>query len=191
MSALLLLFALISHVVDPLFPPNAVMGGTVVAQVHFAGGKAKSVKVLSGEDPFADSARAALLKWQGDSGEDSDEVVIVHFRHPYLYHVADSSEEIAPAQPKGSLPYPKTVISPAYAPNTSAQGSVVLRLEISSEGRVVKVAILQRLGDMTTSSIDAVRSWVFTPPEDEKGAKQPSHAYAVFVYRFPVSVRRQ
>jgi TonB family protein len=186
----LLWFALFSlHVVDPLFPPNAVAGGTVVAELHFAGGKVKNLRILSGDEPFVGSVQAALAEWRLSPARDGDELVVVHFCRPYLPSVGNGREEVNPARPKSALPYPKTVISPVYPANVLGQGSVVLRTEISSEGRVTGVDVVRSVGSLTEPSMEAVRKWEFAAPKDDKGVKQASHAYGVFVYRFPILVR--
>jgi len=69
-------------VVDPSYPPNAVFGGTVIAELHFAAGHVESITILSGDQPFTDSCRSAFEKWKTDAKGDADELVIVHFRQP-------------------------------------------------------------------------------------------------------------
>ena len=173
-------------VADPQFPPNAVSGGTVVAELHFVSGNVSSVKILSGEEPFVGSCRTALAKWHVDSERDRDELVIVHFRQPYLYSLGDAKEEVHPAISKGSLPYPSRIIPPSYPANALGQGSVVLRTDISDEGQVSDVKVVEPMGVLTDTSIDAVRRWQFMSAEDERGMRISSHVYAVFVYRFPI-----
>jgi TonB family protein len=173
-------------VVDPLYPPNAVWGGTVVAELHFVAGKVQDVTILSGKKPFADSCRSALAQWRMNSEENADELVVVHFRQPALYYWGDTEEEISPAKPKRSLPYPSDLILPSYPVNALGQGSVILRTSISAEGRVSDVRVIKPVGVLTDTSIDAVRRWKFTPAEDDRGARTSSHAYAVLVYRLPV-----
>lgn len=188
----LIWLALISiRVVDPVYPPDAVMGGTVVAELHFEAGNVKSLRMLSGEDPFGGPTRSALSEWKLEPKQDSDELVVVHFRQPYLYHVSKSREEISPVKPGPSLPYPRVVIAPPYPANTLGQGSVVLLVEISANGRVTDAKIVQGMGALTEASLEAVRKWEFTPPADANGVKQISHAYVVFVYRLPISVQQE
>jgi TonB family protein len=171
-------------IVDPLFPPHATMGGTVVAEVHFASGTVSSVRILSGEEPFVDSCKSALSKWHADQEQDSDELVVIYFRQPYLYTLGSDREEIKSEAPKGSLPRPTDVVSPSYPADALAQGSVVLRPDISADGRVTDVQVIKSLGELTDSSMAAVREWKFTPAKDKLGKNIPAHAYVVFVYRY-------
>ena len=184
-AAIGLLFLL--SVVDPIFPPNAVLGGTVVARLHFVSGNVKNVTILSGEEPFSSSCKTALAEWHMKSEPDGDELVIVHFRQPYLYTWGDNKEEINPARPGKSLPYPIYIVPPSYPANALGQGSVILRTEVSAEGKVSDVQVIEPMGVLTSASTDAVRRWRFTPAEDEQGAATSSHAYAVLVYRYPLT----
>jgi TonB family protein len=168
----------------PANPPNAISGGTVVAELHFVSGNMQRAKILSGEGSFADSCRSAFKGWRSD--RDGDELVVVHFRQPYLYYRGDRKESMKPAQTEEGLPYPLDILQPDYPPDAMAQGSVVLGLDISPKGDVTDIKAIKSVGGLTESSIEAVRNWEFQPAEDSSGKAMPSHAYAVLVYRFPV-----
>ncbi len=159
---------------DPLYPPNAIRGGTVVAEVAFVGGNTKKLNILSGEEPFASSVRSALAGWRLCPEQNCSELVVVYFRQPYLYSTSEDREELKPVKPQSSLPFPKTVVQPAYPANILGQGSVILRTEISTEGRVSEVQVIQSIGGLTEPSVTAVRKWEFTVPKNEKGKVQPS-----------------
>jgi TonB family protein len=171
-------------VADPAYPLDAISGGTVVARLHFASGTIQNVEILSGRGSFADSCKSAFKEWHSD--QDGDELVIVHFRQPYLYFLGDRKESFKPATIEGGLPYPLYIIQPLYPPNALARGSVVLRVDISAKGDVSKITTIKSVGGLTESSIEAVQKWKFKPAEDAQGKATPSHAYAVLVYRFPV-----
>jgi TonB family protein len=177
--------------VDPLYPPNAVSGGSVVAELHFAKGAVVNVTILSGEEPFADSCKSALAQWRMQSEQDTHELVVVNFRQPNLTTYSSSANKQLVRTPKtdSSLPYPKNVMEPAYPANAFGQGSVVLKMDITAEGRTANLQVVKPLGVLTNTSIDAVRQWEFFPRQDSKGAKIPSHAYAVLVFRFPILTR--
>jgi TonB family protein len=177
--------------VDPLYPPNSVLGATVVAELHFVTGNVKDISILSGESPFVDSCISALAKWHMNSERDADEdaLVVVHFRQPYLYYLSTNKEEINPASPKEALPYPVYIVQPSYPMDALGQGCVILLLNTSAEGQVTDVQVIKPMGVLTETSIDAVRKWKFTPAKDEQGKSIPSQAYAVLVYRFPLIVQ--
>jgi TonB family protein len=190
-NALIWLTLLSLQIVDPIYPPDVITGGNVVAELRFVGGNVKALKILSGEEPFVGSTRSALSAWKMASKQDGDELVVVHFRYPFLDLIGNSNEQISPAKPGALLPYPKTVSPPLYPANAEGQGSVVLHVEISPEGRVTEVQVIKGLGALTETSSDAVRKWEFVAPVNAKGEKQASHAYAVFVYRFPISTGKE
>jgi len=175
-------------VADPLYPPNAVSGGTVVAELRVAGGSVKDVTILSGTEPFVDPCASALAQWRFQPERDGSELVVVYFRQPYLYNLAAVKEEIAPVKPRGQLPFPKFVVQPSYPPNASGQGSVVLQTDISTDGRVAGVKVVKPMGVLTETSIKAVERWEFIPAQNAKGTRQSSHAYVVLVFRFPLAV---
>lgn len=172
-------------VVDPVYPPNAVGRGTVVAQLRMSAGAVKSVTILSGEEPFSSSCKSALAQWRLPAGQDGDELVVVHFRRPELNYAGDSGQRISPAKPIESMAYPEYVVTPAYPANALGQGGVVLRTDISAEGWVVDVRVVKSMGILTDASVDAVKKWKFVPARDSHGNKTPAHAYTVLVFRFP------
>jgi TonB family protein len=184
----LLLIGSISAV-QPAFPPHAVSGGTVIAALHFVSGNVKKVDILYGEEPFVGSCKAALPKWSEDAGVDNDRLVIVHFRQPNLYEMGDAKEIINLKMKEMSLPYPRSIIHPAFPPNALGQGSVILKIDISDNGKVTNVQAIESMGILTDSSIKAVQQWDFEPAKDRKGKATQALAYVVMVYRFPIVVK--
>lgn len=184
--AFLFVFAGGLSVAEPLFPPNASGGGTVVAELKLADGAVKHVGVLSGEEPFAASCESALAQWNlpGEPGDRA--LVVVYFRAPQLYSVAGSRQAVSRGRTSSLLPFPKYVTPPAYPANALARGSVVLRADVSADGRVSDVRAVKSLGALTETSMDAVREWEFMPASDGRGKEIASRAYIVLVFRFPV-----
>lgn len=166
----------------PAYPPNTVAGGTVVAELQVEEGRVAGVKILSGEEPFAASVRAALEAWELDSDEKGNELVVAHFRQPYLFDVGDTAGRVPPGQPGEGLPYPKHIVAPVYAANASGRGSVILRVGISSDGEVSEIDVIKPLGVLTEASIEAVKKWKFSGPAQ-------SRVYAVLVFREPPTSR--
>ena len=89
------------------------------------------------------------------------------------------------------MPCPKYVVGPAYPAQAVGQGSVILKVEVAADGSILDVRTIQAMGSLTDVSVAAVRKWKFTPAEDARGVKAASHAYAVFVYRFPVIAKEK
>jgi hypothetical protein len=173
-------------VVDPVYPPNAVGGGTVVAQVSLAHGAVKKISILSGAEPFVSSCKTALAQWSSPSEPDGNELIVVHYRRPELISAGAPEQKIGYSKPAELLPYPKYVVEPVYPPTGSGQGSVALLADISVDGRVSGLRVIKSLGAFTGVSMDAVKKWEFVPARDSRGKTTASHAYVVLVFRFPV-----
>ena len=133
-------------VVGPRYPPNAVSGGTVVAELVSVAGGVSDIKILSGEEPFVSSSREALQSWKLHPEKDGGDLVVVHFRQPNLYYIGDAEEEIRCAGADPSMPCPKYVVGPAYPPQAVGQGSVILKVEVAADGSVLDVRTIQAMG---------------------------------------------
>jgi len=180
------LFSGAVSVVDPVYPPNAIVGGTVVAQVTVAAGAVKQISILSGGEPFAGSCKKALARWSLPSEADGSELIVVLFRRPELSSAGSPEQKIGYSKPVELLPYPKYVVEPVYPPTGSGQGSVTLFADVSVDGRVSGLRAVKSLGAFTDASMDAVRKWEFIPARDSRGKATASHAYIVLVFRVPV-----
>jgi hypothetical protein len=179
------------NLVDPIYPPNAISGGTVVAELHSVSGIVKSISIHAGEEPFVSSAKAALDQWHLHPERDGNDLVIVYFRQPNLFYLNDASESIAGGKAEHSTPYPKSIVGPSYPAQTFEPGAVILRMDISAAGSVEDVNPLKSAGDLTGVSIAAVRKWKFMPAKNDTGAEIRSHVYAVLVYRSPIVERKR
>jgi hypothetical protein len=173
--------------VDPGYPPNAVGGGTVVATLDVVNGSVTRVDMISGAEPFASSARAALAAWQFPPSPETEQVsVVVDFVPPGINAVGSEERRLA-QPPEGSPgPYPQTILEPQYPPDGTGQGAVILAVDLDAKGDVDEVGVVRDLGAFTRAGIQAVRKWLFSPARDSSGDKRPSRVYAVLVFRAPV-----
>jgi TonB family protein len=71
-----------------------------------------------------------------------------------------------------------------YPPNAVVSGTVVLKVRIGSSGHVHSVAVVQGKDALNSASINAVKTWQFTPAM-YKGKSVPADMIAVFVYAPP------
>ena len=173
--------------VDPTFPPNAVGGGTVVATLDVSNGSVTRVNVISGAEPFADSARTALAAWKFPPSADTEHAtVVVDFAPPGMYAVGSAKRRVSAPREEASGPYPRTVQDPQYPPTGAGQGSVVLSVDLDAGGAVGKVGVVKDLGAFTQAGLKAVQQWRFSPARDASGRKRPSRVYAVLVFRTPI-----
>ena len=66
-------------VTDPVYPPNALEGGTVVATLVVENGVVEEVAILSGEEPFTESVEKAVRAWRFPPS-------VTHVRIPVVTH---------------------------------------------------------------------------------------------------------
>jgi TonB family protein len=173
---------------DPVYPPNAVAGGTVIAELRLSEGNVTRVAILSGAEPFTAPCVSALSQWRLPPDVKGNQLAVVHFRQPYLHNISAAEEEISAAKSTPQLPYPKHLVPPLYPPNALAEGGVVLRADISADGHVSNVETIKGMGVLTGASVEALQRWKFVPAQNDNGTKIKSQAYVVFVYRFPLNV---
>ncbi|MBZ5496804.1 MAG: energy transducer TonB [Acidobacteriia bacterium] len=189
-AVLMLAFAEAVTVVGPAYPPNAIAGGNVVALLHVSAGSVKQVEILQGDPPFVAPARASLGSWRFKATENSNVLVVVNFRSPNLYSTGSAAQKLAVSHPVPGALYPTNVIEPAYPPNSMAEGSVVLHLDVTEAGSVSSVKVVQGLGSLTAACSAAARQWRFVPARNQKGMVTASEAYAVCVVRRPILLRK-
>ena len=174
-------------VVEPGFPPNAISGGTVVAELFLSSGKVARVKILNGEaGAFGESAEAALSAWRFAPDQKTPVIVVVQFRDPNFYSTGPATRTVAPAPAGLALAYPKTVVDPAYPANSMGEGSVILQLDVAASGAVAGTEVIKEGGNLTQAGIDAARKWSFLPAKDARGRPTQSSVFVVLVFRMPV-----
>jgi TonB family protein len=183
--ALLALVEAVS-VVGPVYPPNAVAGGNVVAVVHLASGAVRDMDILIGDPPFVDPVKAALKGWRFNGSGNENVLIVVNFRTPALHPIGSPMKELNPVRTGPGLPFPKAVAETAYPPNSLAEGSIILKLTVNEFGSVSKAKVLQSLGNLSEACLSAINRWQFLPAKNAKGLAVPAEAYAVFVVRRPV-----
>ena len=174
-------------IAEPGYPPNAVSGGTVVAELLLSPGGVTNVRIMSGGGAFAESAASALRAWRFLAKQKASVVVVVHFRDPNFFSTGPATRTITSTPPDVSLAYPKTVVDPVYPANSLGQGSVVLRADIAPTGTLVNTEVIKGAGSLTQASIDAVRNWTFFPAKDAKGRPIESSVFVVLVFRMPIT----
>jgi TonB family protein len=61
------------------------------------------------------------------------------------------------------IPWPTSVVAPAYPTNAVGSGKVVLEVDISDRGMVTGTRILTQPTPFDGASVSAVREWTFRP----------------------------
>ncbi len=171
-------------ILPPVYPPEAISGGTVVAALHLFRGSVASVEILSGAEPFVSYALPALYRWRfvPHPGR-ADVLVVVRFRQPDRFSMGGLAQTVPPEMTvEPGLPYPTEIVDPAYSTEGPAAGSVVLQLNISPTGYVLGVRVIKPLGALTETSAIAALNWHFQPAMGAYGGNVPSQALAVMVF---------
>ncbi len=175
---------------DPVYPPNTLGGGTVVAAILIVSGEVKEVTVLRGDEPFASSSRAALQAWRFSPSIVRLRIpVVVRYRNPNLLTATPAVENLSPPprmKEDPSLAYPIQIMESGYPVNALGQGSAVLSLEIDASGKISYMDTVKALGSLTQACSAAVRGWRFLPAHDKQGRPIASNAFAVCVYSMPL-----
>ena len=173
----------------PSYPPNTIGGGTVVALLQLSSGSVTGVQLLSGGEPFTSASQEALSRWKlNPKSAPQRLLVVVMFRNPNYYAVGGQSKPKTPAQRDPTFPFPNKIIEPSYLPNAAGAGSVILKVDISAQGRVDDVNAIHEFGLLTETSKEAVRHWQFQPAKDASGLPVSSQAYAVVVFTSPILI---
>ena len=174
-------------IAEPGYPPNAINGGTVVAELILSSGNVARVKILNGEaGAFGESAESALSAWRFAPEQKMPVIVVVHFRDPNFYSTGPATRTVTPPPAGLVLAYPKTVVDPAYPANSLGEGSVILRVDIAASGAIADTEVIKEAGILTRAGVDAVRKWSFLPAKDARGRPAESSIFAVLVFRMPV-----
>jgi hypothetical protein len=184
--AALCFFLRLVSVQSPVYPSDAYKGGTVVAVLKCANGSVTGIDVLWGEEPFLSSSKSALKKWQFDSDQNDPVLAVVQFRHPDLDFPVTNKATVPRRKAPEGLPYPKRIIQPNYPLFAEGGGSVIIRAEITASGDISDTKVIQSLGILTNTALDALKQWEFLPARDSSGTAVPSRVYAVMVFREPV-----
>jgi hypothetical protein len=74
-------------------------------------------------------------------------------------------------------------VDPLYGESLTVTGASVLHLAVSAKGSVEKVDVIRELGDLTASTVEAVKKWKLLAAVDKAGNPVESDAFAVCVYR--------
>jgi hypothetical protein len=173
--------------VAPGYPPTAVSGITVVAEVRYGPGIGTQARILSGDGAFAESAHTALQQWRFEAKQKGSTTVVIHFRDPNFFSTGSAKRALDP--PPGVVvgAYPRTIVDPPYPANSIAEGSILLRADVSPSGSVTGVEPIQGIGGLTETSVSSVRQWRFQPFVNSSGRPAPSSVYVVIVFRLPVN----
>jgi TonB family protein len=153
--------------VPPAAPMTTPFAGVVVLVAQpGATGDLQTLSVLVGPQPFLDASVAAVKKWKWASvtGERNSPVSVTFFYR---------SRQILTSAPPTQLPdwtalqtrppLPQTIFDPGYPVNSLGEGVVILEVQISPQGTIENIRVVQDVPSLTELARRAVQGWRFTP----------------------------
>ncbi len=189
----------------PTLPILAVGGGEVFLEVALSeNGRVSRVTPLRITPPFVDPLLAAVQQWQFRRAEEESSTS----RNPKLRKPVESKvlvaglfrpptfdtptlgtlpTDVAPGSDE--IPHPTKTVTPPYPPAALFSGIVLVEVEISPTGMVVKTTVVQSAPPFDAPAVDAARQWTFRPAR-RQGRPVAGVAYVVFGFQQPVTAPR-
>lgn len=159
----------LANAVLPVIPVRAVSGGEVVLEgVVDGGGGVREVRVVEGAAPFLEPVMSAVRQWRFAGAEldgeavDSQVSVTMLFRSRTIFS-AGSALAVPAATGPDRAPFPAEVSDTGYPVNSTAEGVVVLELEIGASGSIDAVRVVQGSPALAATAERSVRGWTFRP----------------------------
>lgn len=189
----------------PAVPIAAVSGGEVFVELQVdASGEVIAATPFRVTPPFTSAVVEALAGWRffpareavgngaAGLGEASPRVAVPSsvfvaavFRPPVLAGPTLGEPPKDVASPSAAVPVPTVTTTPAFPPMTMSSGSVLLEVQVDTEGAVADVGVIQSFPPFDEPAIAAVREWRFRPARVH-GDVTSSVAYVVLGFRLPV-----
>jgi protein TonB len=147
------------------------------------------IEVVQGKTPFIEPALRAVRQWTFDTNNVKTPAAVtitMLFRartalpdQPSVFHM--------PCEPSSAdtAPEPSTIVDPGYPIESIFEGSVILQMQIDSNGGVQKTDVIRDVPSLTSSAKRAVSQWRFVPAR-QNGRAVPGTAVAVISFIRPV-----
>ncbi len=161
---------------DIAFPMDAAKAGMVSFLVGLdASGNPQQWQVLQDTPPLTAAARQAVSNWTfktamvNGSGVAANFPVHVVFNpyNPGGTSVSGGGPRVPPAVPSnlGNFMPPQVRMASYafYPPNTQAQGTVVLSVNVDKSGHVGKITVVHGVHPLIEAATEAVKQWGFQP----------------------------
>jgi TonB family protein len=161
---------------DIAFPMDAAKSGMVSFLVSLdQGGNVQNLQVLQDTPPLTAPARAGVQSWTfktatvGGNGVAAIFPVHVVFNpyNPGGTSVSGGGPRVPPAVPSNLTNFMPPQVRMAsfafYPPNTQAQGTVVLSVNVDKSGHVGKITVVHGVQPLVDAATEAVKQWGFQP----------------------------
>lgn len=158
------------------YPPNTTTTGLVSLLVKLdENGTAQDWPVVQGVPPLTAAAVAGVKQWTFHAATWGGKNVAAYLPVQVVFNpynpggtaVTGGGPQVPPAVPSnlGSWMPPQVRMASYafYPPNTQAQGTVVLSVEIGKSGHVGKIRVVQGVTDLNEAAIEALKQWGFQP----------------------------
>jgi outer membrane biosynthesis protein TonB len=131
-------------------------------------GKPSQIETVQGAAPFVDASIEAVRQWAFEPLKKGQAPVpaTALFLYRARTVLPDSGFKVSvPVEPAmvNTPPRPVTVTDPGYPVQSTAEGVVILQLQIDAGGRIQKTDIIQDVPSLTWAATHAVSQWKFAP----------------------------
>ncbi len=173
-------------------PWNVQSGGIAAFDVSLDDkGEMTNADMVQDVAPYGAMLRDALPSWRFEPaasdgrGIPSRVLVLGFFRPPVLNFAAPAAPRYKGVTAPDEIPWPTSVVAPAYPPNVVAgSGKVVMAVDISDRGVVLTIRMVSAASPFDPAAANAMRQWKFRPVT--RGNRTvASRAFIVFAFAPP------
>jgi TonB family protein len=174
----------------PGSPPNIVGFSAVVLTADVSReGIPANIQVVSGGPPFVTPTVRSVTGWRfrNDTRIDRPVSVTFLFRPASVYSFSPTPIQFPPLENRREdlPPMPLVVIDAEFPPSSTAEGPVVLQIDVSSAGSPTGIREIGNAGALGQMAMSAVRQWRFQPAT-RAGRNVEGTAIAVISFLRPV-----
>jgi len=180
---------------DIAYPMNAAQGGLVSLLVKLdESGNAQDWQVLQDVPPLTASAKEGVKKWTFHGATMNGRNVAAYFPVYVVFNpynpggtgVTGGGPKVPPTVPSNLAswlpPQVRRASFAIYPPNSQAEGTVVLSVEIGKAGHVGNIKVVHGVPALNQAAIDAVKQWGFQPAMRD-GQMAPGRLCVAFVFQ--------
>lgn len=178
--------------------PEAFGGGEVVLELTVdAGGAVTRVERLRLTPPYTEMLAQSAASWRfepaitlidGRPTALRAPVLVVALFRPAAFYAGPSAGVLPQVRgvPSSQLPQPDPLVMPAYPPNATSDGIVLLEIEMTARAEPRGYRIVSPASGFDDAALDAVRAWRFSPPQAVDVPDQ-LFVYVVLGFRAPLA----
>lgn len=157
-------------------------------------GRVEDTRPLRATPLLLEVLRHAVGQWRFEPAVENGRqvqariLVAAVFRPPVLFDTpGQGPPPVDLARQSEEIPFPTTIVPPAYPPRALGDGVVLVEVLVAADGTVTQAKIAQSAPGFDASATAAALRWSFRPAR-RRGASTPAFAYLLFGFRAPVVV---